>query len=295
MTRFTPQWIQAGSYSAGVDRRLIGALWPAARSTGHAVTFNTAMTVNVAAGQTAVPTANGTGTVLCSSDTTEVVTIGTAPGAGSNRIDRVVVRPRATDIGSTAEADFILDVIAGAVAASPVAPAVPNGTVSLAQVYVTGGSASLSAAAITDERPGNLAIPVTPPTSAPRGWIGTATGPATLINAGATATNIVQLTVQLVAGRRYRAFAYILASQQAAVGNPMSTFIDSGGYLPSGVVRPFWAVAWPTAVAISGYGSWTFVATATANDTFTVTASSSAGNCQVGVNNAQVNVEDVGA
>ena len=31
MTRYTPQWFQAGSYAASVDRRLIGALWPSAR------------------------------------------------------------------------------------------------------------------------------------------------------------------------------------------------------------------------------------------------------------------------
>ena len=30
MTRYTPQWLQAGSYAGAYDRRLIGALWPGA-------------------------------------------------------------------------------------------------------------------------------------------------------------------------------------------------------------------------------------------------------------------------
>ena len=43
------------------------------------------MTVNVAAGQVAVPTQNNTGSTLCTSDAVEVVTLAAAPASGTNR------------------------------------------------------------------------------------------------------------------------------------------------------------------------------------------------------------------
>jgi len=164
MTRYTPLWLQSGSYAASVDRRLLGALWPAAASSGCQVTAGTGMVVNVAPGQVAVATQNNTGTTLCPSDGTEQVTIPTAPGTGLNRIDLVICHPRGADLDGGANNDFIFDVVTGTPAATPVAPPVPGGTTALAQVYVGANVASIVAANITDRRPGglNIAVPATP-------------------------------------------------------------------------------------------------------------------------------------
>lgn len=155
----TIQWLQAGSYPASDDRRLIGALWPTPASTGCAVTAGgTNMTVNVAVGQVAVPTQNNTGSTLCSSTAVETVTVATAPGVGLNRIDLVVAQPRGTDLDGGANNDFIFTTVAGVAAASPVAPATPAGAVTLAQVYVGANVAVITNANVTDLRPFGLAV-----------------------------------------------------------------------------------------------------------------------------------------
>ena len=159
MTRYAPQWLQTtpAGYAAAVDRRLIGALWPTAAATGCAVTVATAMTLNVAAGQVAVPTSNGTGSLLCSSDAVEQVTLAAAPASGLNRIDLVVCQARGNDVDGGSNNDFLFAAVTGTAAASPVAPAVPANAVALAQILVPGGSAQVTAANITDRRPPSLA------------------------------------------------------------------------------------------------------------------------------------------
>src|SRR2546430_166712 len=107
MTRYTPQWLQAGSYAASVDRRLLGALWPSPASTGCAVTVSAGMTVNIAPGQAAVPSQNITGSTPCSSYAVEQVTLSSAPGAGTNRYDLIICRPRGNDLDGGANTDFI--------------------------------------------------------------------------------------------------------------------------------------------------------------------------------------------
>ena len=157
MTRYAPQWLQAGSYPASLDRRLVGALWPVAASTGCAVTPGAAMSANVASGQVAVPTQNNSGSTLCSSDATENVVLAAAPGTNS-RIDLIVCQPRGNDLDGGANNDFIFTAVTGTVAASPVAPAAPAGSAALAQVLVTTGMASVPAGNITDLRPGGLNV-----------------------------------------------------------------------------------------------------------------------------------------
>jgi hypothetical protein len=161
MTRYTPLWEQAGSYAASVDRRLIASLWPQPALVGCALTAVAGtMQINVAAGQVAVPSQNNTGSTLCVSDATEVVTIGAAPGSGQSRIDLIICRPRATDLDGGQNNDFIFDTVQGVPAASPAVPATPAGTVLLGQVLVPGGSAAVTQANITDLRPvGGLAVP----------------------------------------------------------------------------------------------------------------------------------------
>ena len=158
MTRYTPLWEQQGSYAASVDRRLMGGLWPAAACTGCAVSVSSGMTVNVAAGTVAVPTANNTGTVVCASDAVEPVTLAAAPGSGSNRYDLIICQARGNDLDGGANNDFLFTTVTGTAAASPSVPAVPSNAVALAQVYIPGGSASVTAGNITDVRPLGLAV-----------------------------------------------------------------------------------------------------------------------------------------
>lgn len=159
MTRYTPLWLQAGSYAASIDRRLIGALWPTAATTGLAVTASgSSMSVTVAAGTAAIPAANGTGSVLCTSDANETVTLDPAPASGTNRIDLVICQARGNDLDNGTNNDFVFTFAKGTAVATPVAPAVPAGALALASVYVAGGSAAVTQANITDIRPFGLPV-----------------------------------------------------------------------------------------------------------------------------------------
>src|SRR5215469_13914055 len=152
MTRYTPQWLQSGSYAASVDRLLIGALWPGVSINGLAVSFASGMTVNIATGQAAVPTSNNTGTVLCSSDGVEQVVLAAAPASGTSRIDIVTIQPRGADLDGGSFNDFIFSSITGAAAATPSAPPIPAGQAGLAQILIPGGSAAITPGNITDIR-----------------------------------------------------------------------------------------------------------------------------------------------
>lgn len=158
MARLTPQWLQAGNYAGGQDRRLVGALWPAGGVTGCAVSPATGMAVNIAPGQVAVPTQNNTGSTLCTSTAVETLTLDPAPPSGTNRWDLIVCQPRSSELDGGANEDFIFAIVKGAQATPPATvPAVPAGTLVLAQVGITGGMASITPANITDRRPGTLA------------------------------------------------------------------------------------------------------------------------------------------
>jgi hypothetical protein len=185
-----------------VDRRLIGALWPTAAVTGMAVTAATAMTVNISAGQAAIPAANGTGSVLCTSDAVEQVTLGTAPTAGTSRIDLIVAQSRGQDLDGGANNDWLFTAVAGSAAASPTAPAVPAGAVAIAQILVPGASVTVTAGNITDVRPRRL----DQPSGTSWGLVGyvknsSTTGPITTVETDITGLSV---TWYAVTGRRYR-------------------------------------------------------------------------------------------
>jgi len=220
MTRYTPLWLQAGSYAASVDRRLPGAIWPTAASSGCAVTVASAMTLNIASGFVAVPTQNNTGTTLCATDAVEQVTLTPAPPSGQNRIDIVTCHPRGADLDGGANNDFIFDVIAGVAAASPSAPAIPAGQVGLAQVMVPGGAASIVAGNITDIRPSGLVLP--------RGYVASGQGPATQTDYTTTAT-VFTVNFPVIIGRRYKISAYCLGSQQTSASWPVIQVGDDQG------------------------------------------------------------------
>ena len=146
-------WQQAGNYPAAADRALFGALWPSGGVLGGAVTaVNNTMTVSVAAGSAAVPLQDGTA-ALCRWDTAEAPpALAAAPGAGTSRIDLVIVQVRDHDLDGGANNDFILAIVQGTAAATPAAPAVPVNALALARVTVPAQVANLNTATLVDMR-----------------------------------------------------------------------------------------------------------------------------------------------
>lgn len=292
MTRFQPQWLQAGSYSGSQDRRLIGALWPGPASTGFAVTPASAMILNIAAGQGAVPTANNTGAVLCTSDAVEQITLTPAPPSGSNRYDLVILRPRGNDLDGGANNDFIFDQVTGTVGGA--VPATPAGTLPLASVFIPGGSASISGANIADLRPGNLAVTsAILPASAPRGWVAQALGPASAVNITGGVV-VASVTAPVVAGRRYRITCFGWGQQITAVGPAAYWTLASAANIDSTQGRFVHDVNVPVASYVKGTGVYTYLATASGSQTWALQGFSNGGALAVAVNACFVAVEDIG-
>ena len=296
MTRYTPQWLQAGSYPASLDRRLIGALWPSAASSGCAVTAATGMAVNIAAGQVAVPSQNNTGSSLCTSDAVEQATLTAAPASGQSRIDLIVCQPRGADLDGGSNTDFLFTNITGTAAptGSQTVPATPAGSAALAQILVPGGSASVVAGNITDVRPGGLAVPAGVPANAPRGFIATAIGPASQTDVSGQ-TVVLTLTAPLVAGRRYRVTGQAWSIQQTSTGNATIMLVDTLGLLPiTGNLRLSSLLSLVATGGAPGVATWTFTATASGNDTFNMTGQTSAGTLRFPASSSQIVVEDIG-
>jgi hypothetical protein len=232
MTRFTPLWLQAGSYDATVDRRLVGALWPGNRSSGYAVSSGgTSMVVSVSPGAASVVTMNNTGSVLCVSDNIETVELQPAGPTGQNRYDIVGIYPRAADIGIAGGiTDFVITYMSGNYAATPTPPPIPLGLLGLAEIYVPGGSAAVSPANIRDIRPGGLAVgsfALTDPW--PRGNVARASGPPTQTDCGAALVIVASLTFTPTVGRRYRIYGEGLAQQQTASSTTSQLTITAAG------------------------------------------------------------------
>lgn len=114
----------------------------------------TNMSVDVAAGAVAVPgtDAVGQGTYLCTSTAVENVTIGAAPSAGNTRLDLVVAQIRDGDVDAGPNNDWIITVVAGTPASTPVEPTAPDSCVVLARVSIASGVAAVTNAMITDRR-----------------------------------------------------------------------------------------------------------------------------------------------
>lgn len=164
MTLELPTWIGgngANQYSARLDRRIIdlvfteGVIDPG--SGGLEVTERGAganNSVDVAAGSVIVGGDDQAdqGKYLCKSTATENVALSSAPGTNA-RIDLIVAQVRDSEAGGPAGDDWIIDVVEGAVAASPSAPATPDSAVALAEVLRTNGDTSITDSMITDVRP----------------------------------------------------------------------------------------------------------------------------------------------
>ena len=107
--------------------------------------------MSVPAGRCAVPIVSDGSVALCRWDAAEVVALNAGPGAGTSRIDLVVVTVRDAAI-SGANNDFIVQVLTGQAAAAPVPPNLVANSYALCQVLVPATAANLNAATITDLR-----------------------------------------------------------------------------------------------------------------------------------------------
>lgn len=256
MTRYAPQWIQAASYGAAQDRRLIAALWPGPASSGCAVVPVSAMTVQVQAGQVAVPTQNNSGTTLCTSDAAEQVTL--TASAAQPRIDLITCHPRGTDLDGGTNNDFIFDFVTGTPAASPTVPATPAGQVALAQIAVGAGVASIVAGNITDVRPGGLAMPGMPGTAvaarAPLSQISAVAGQTVLPPAAATFDTAGGFSA---AGYTVRTAGYYQVNVEVVLGavptanGPLIQLQRNGAAVASAANTNNFAGNWNTLLALS--------------------------------------------
>ena len=155
--RTPPSWLQNGSHPAENDRLGIQALWATTgiiKSTSLAVTANSpvGMSVLVAAGWAAIvgTVQSNMGTYQAYNDASVTMTITTADPTNP-RIDLICATVR--DAYYTgAYNDIILQVVAGTPAGSPVAPALPANSITLAEVAVGAAVLSIGSGNITDTR-----------------------------------------------------------------------------------------------------------------------------------------------
>jgi hypothetical protein len=155
MTRYAPQWMQAPSYSASLDRGLFTALWPKGGVAAGAPITAVANTMNVSipADSCCVPCGPATGGYLCRWNTAEVVTLTASPPSGQSRIDLIVCQVRDNQIDSGGNNDFLFNAVAGVPAASnPAVPATPTNSYPMCSVLVPGAAANLNGATITELR-----------------------------------------------------------------------------------------------------------------------------------------------
>lgn len=155
--RTPPSWLQNGSHPAENDRLTTQALWATTgiiNSSSLAVTANSpvGMSVLVASGWAAIvgTTQANMGTYVAYNDAQVTLTIATADPTNP-RIDRIVMTVNdAYYTGSTN--NVVFQVIAGTPAGSPVAPATPANSISLATIAVGAAVLSINSGNITDTR-----------------------------------------------------------------------------------------------------------------------------------------------
>ena len=155
--RTPPSWLQNGSHPAENDRLTTQALWATTgiiNSTSLLVTQNTppGLSVVVNSGWAAIvgTTQANMGTYVTYNDAAVVLSLTTADPTNP-RVDLVCAT--VNDAYYTgALNNVILQVVAGTPAGSPVAPALPANSITLATVAVGAGATAITNANITDTR-----------------------------------------------------------------------------------------------------------------------------------------------
>jgi hypothetical protein len=159
--RTPPSWLQNGSHPAENDRLTMQALLYTTGVVGLStiptnlqVTQNspTGMSVIVKQGWAAIvgTTTTNMGTYVAYNDADTVATITTA-NPSNPRIDRICITV-SDAYYSGALNQVAINVVAGTPAVSPVAPATPANSISLATVAVAAGATQILTANITDTR-----------------------------------------------------------------------------------------------------------------------------------------------
>ena len=157
--RTPPSWLQNGSHPAENDRlTTTGILW---KSQGVAdygsmkvsQSGTPAMTVSVAAGHALIAgtQTSNQGFYIAYNDAATTVAIATASPT-LPRIDRIVVTVQDSFYGGTANNQVLFQALTGTPNASPVAPAVPDNSISLATIAVAANQTTVVNGNITDTR-----------------------------------------------------------------------------------------------------------------------------------------------
>jgi hypothetical protein len=155
--RTPPSWLQNGSHPAENDRLSMQAFIASTGIIGTSsleVTQNSpvGMSVLIAAGWGGIlgTTQSNMGVYQFYNDASAVATITTA-NPSNPRIDRVCIT--VSDAYYTGALNQVaINVVAGTPAASPVAPATPDNSISLATIAVAAGATTITTANITDTR-----------------------------------------------------------------------------------------------------------------------------------------------
>ena len=283
-----PSWLQAGSYPAQYDRLTAQALWATTGIIGSsslAVTANSpaGMSVRVASGWAAIvgTTTINMGVYTIFNDAQDTLTITTADPTNP-RIDLVCATVRDA-FYSGANNDVIFQVIAGTPAGSPVAPALPDNSVSLATVAVGAAVTQINLGDITDTRVAtttNLAVGDITSVVAGSGLSGGGTSGAVTLNAS-IATNPQTGTSYTLALADNGKLVTLANASPVAVTIPLNSSIA----LPVGAVIMM-ASYGAGAVTISGAGGVTVVSNGATTASPVIRAQySSVGAIQTSANN----------
>jgi hypothetical protein len=157
--RTPPSWLQNGSHPAENDRLTsTGILWKSqgVADYGSMVVGQTAtpsMAVTIAAGHALIAgdQTSTQGFYIAYNDASTTVAIANADPTNP-RIDRIVVAVQDAYYGGTANNQVLFQAVTGTPAGSPVAPAAPANSLTLAFVAVGAGVTSIVTANITDAR-----------------------------------------------------------------------------------------------------------------------------------------------
>jgi hypothetical protein len=158
--RTPPSWLQNGSHPAENDRlTTTGILWKSQGISDYGSMLvsqsgTPAMTVSVAAGHALIAgtQTSNQGFYIAYNDAATTVAIATASPT-LPRIDRIVVTVQDSFYGGTANNQVLFQALTGTPNASPVAPATPANSISLATIAVAANQTTVVNGNITDTRP----------------------------------------------------------------------------------------------------------------------------------------------